>query len=106
MSEPKRYIARLDQELCFADVVRYSDYAKLADENRRLREMVRNLASEVDCTNVVSYHRRRPLVDAALALVGGSERFRVYLPGADAVLRHRKRKTARDDFYSFRAVCS
>ena len=45
--------------------------AALEAEREKLREMVMKLANEVDCTNIASLHRRKPLVDQAKALVGG-----------------------------------
>lgn len=48
-----------------------SRIAALEAEREKLREMVMKLANEVDCTNIASLHRRKPLVDQAKALVGG-----------------------------------
>ena len=57
------------------NMLRYNESISPPDvveaEREKLREMVMKLANEVDCTNIASLHRRKPLVDQAKALVGG-----------------------------------
>lgn len=50
-----------------------TDYDTLQQRCEQLTECVRELVGEVDCTNAAHFHRRKPKVDKAKALIGGEK---------------------------------